>query len=393
MATTTLVTPPGKPLASYLSLHAEKATSLRLRTIAAVVLLLGSAAALDYVTGAEISVAALYIFPVALAGWRLGKLSGSLVAIVCVGTNAILDHSWPVRPLTQFALRTELLRLSVFLVVCWFSALLSRQQQALASQRDALATQRDELRHMHRKLERELHAARAIQQVLVGTPPRHPAIECEVVLESARILGGDAVDLSLSLDERFAISVADVSGKGSPAALAGAVLVGLLADAPDRFDSPAATLSYLNERLESRLPGDMFVTLFYAVLDLRTGALTYASAGHEQPFVLRATGAVEELAAGDLPLASLPDTRYSDQQAMLNAGDILLCFTDGVTDQVRLDGSRAGISELRSWLQRQNRVSCRDLVASILERATLGTDELTDDLTLVALRYRGVVAG
>jgi len=273
---------------------------------------------------------------------------------------------------------------------------LGRQQRSLAQQRDQLAADRDqiaaqrtEVTALHRRLEEDLQAARILQQVLTGSPPTHPAAEIHSSLQAARILGGDTLHLSLGPEEQLAIALADVSGKGSPAALAGAVLVGLLEDAPDRYGSPARLLRYLNDRLESRLPEEMFVTLFYGVLDLRTGTLTYASGAHEPPVLLRAEGQVEKLEAGGFPLGVFPHAEYEGFAVELRPGDAIFCYTDGLTDQVRADGTRIGEEGLHELLAENAQLPCADLLPLTLQRAAGGSTTLGDDVTVVAVRFLG----
>ncbi|MBW8858029.1 MAG: serine/threonine-protein phosphatase [Bradyrhizobium sp.] len=170
---------------------------------------------------------------------------------------------------------------------------------------------------------------------------------------TARILGGDTLDIA-QRGTHLAVLVGDVSGKGSPAALAAAVLAGLLDDCPTRFDSPARTLEYLNARLLNRLPPEMFVTALYLILDAATGKLLWANAGHERPFLLRAgePGArtAEELGSdhgADLPLTLDAHSAYRDRETLLRPGDGLFCYTDGLTDLRLATGKRFGIDPLR----------------------------------------------
>jgi len=167
------------------------------------------------------------------------------------------------------------------------------------------------------------------------------------------------------------------------------VLVGLLEDAPDRYGAPAQLLRYLNDRLESRLPEEMFVTMFYGVLDLRTGVVTYASGGHEPPACLRAGGWMEHLTSGGFPLGAFPETDYEEFTVRLDPGDTLFCYTDGLTDQLQSDGTRIGDEGLRELLAGCVGMPGAEILATALQGATGGSSALADDITAVAVHYLG----
>lgn len=245
-----------------------------------------------------------------------------------------------------------------------------------------------DLEWMNRRLENEMQTASQIQQAMIGAPPDHPSLDAEIYTRTARILGGDVLDTYLTSDDRLAIAVADVSGKGSPAALAGAALVGMLDDIPQRLHSPAETLDHLNRRLGSLLPGSMFITMFYALLDLKSGRLTYAQAGHEPSILVRQGGCQQELLFTGYPLGMFEDTAYEEREETLHAGDLLFCYTDGLIDQRLPHGSRVGIERLRRLLRERSSSSSADLIRTALERFKIGELDLNDDVTMLALRLK-----
>lgn len=341
------------------------------------------AALADHYTGPELTVTVFYVFPVAIAGWRKGFTGATDVALA----SGILDVAarWPHSGIAvpeHILFLNHALRLTAWLGIGWLSAAGGRQQQILAEQRDKLA-------HLNRRLEADIMAAKKLQDVLTGDPPRHPVLETAVHKSAANIVGGDTLHLGLSPDDRLAITMADVSGKGSPAALAGAVLVGLLDDAPGRYVSPSETLRFLNTRLVKRLPDEMFVTVFYGLLDLKTGALVYASGGHEPPFIVRASGELEEIRAPGMPLGILPDETFPERSVTLSPKDMLFCYTDGITDVVSADGSRFDTGGLKELVAGYGRLSCRAVLDSILEQTVMRAVSVPDDVTLLAVRFRG----
>jgi len=351
-----------------------------------VVLLLLAATVADYLTGPDINASAFYVLPVAWAGLRRGERIGIVAAFGAVLLNVITEHSHEAQTrATSTLLVNQAARMVVLVGAGAISGRLGGHQRSLTQQRDMMVA-------VNQQLETEQRDARALQELLIGPLPVHPAVDLGLHVATARILGGDAPDVKLGPGQQLAIALADVSGKGSPAALAGAVLLGLLDDAPDRFEAPGATLEYLNERLETRLPEDMFVTLFYGVLDLTQGRLTYASAAHDPPLVIRASGDVEELPGTGIPLGVFPGQSYSQVTVDLGSGDLLFCYTDGVTDIPQESGDRLGIDRLRVLVRERSGRPCPELVRSVAERATRGATEIPDDITLLAVRYLGAVS-
>jgi sigma-B regulation protein RsbU (phosphoserine phosphatase) len=324
----------------------------------------------------------LYVLPVALAGWCWGWFAGIGLALAAAALNLATElASHGAGTVFELAVAESEL-LFILLMTGALSAALGRQQQVVLEQRDRLA-------RLNSHLEAELRAARALQNVLSGPPPEHAAMEAGAHLEPARILGGDMVDLALSPGGRLAIAVTDVSGKGSQAALAGAVLVGLLDDAPARFRSPAETLRYLNMRLAPRLPDEMFATMFYGLLDLEAGTLAYAIAGHEPPFLLGASRQVQPLTAAGPALGILPGATYDEETVVLQPGDLLLCYTDGIIDRIRPVDRDQAEQWLRAEVAARTHLPCQELVEAVVRRAAADAPVVLDDITLVAVRYRG----
>jgi serine phosphatase RsbU (regulator of sigma subunit) len=281
------------------------------------------------------------------------------------------------------------LLLVLLLVVAWLRAQLKRHQSILVQQNEQLRCQRDAIAAAGRQTVDEMRAARALQDLLPGPLPEHAAFEVGYQLRPATILGGDSVDFAVSPDRRVSLVVADVSGKGAPAALAAAVLTGLLQRAPARYDSPAATLSYLNRQVVGRLPGETFITAFYAVLDAEAGRMTYASVGHEPALLIRRNGEAESLMTGGLVLGVAPHAEFTGAVTALLPGDLVLSYTDGITDLRLRIGGRFGSERLHQLLRMCGELPCPVLVERVLSLATNQAAEIPDDITLVAVRFLG----
>ncbi|MBI3911012.1 MAG: serine/threonine-protein phosphatase [Armatimonadetes bacterium] len=362
--------------------YRERRESVLIAVQVALLLLLATTA--DYVTGPAIIAAAFYVFPVGLAGWRRGPGAGLAAAALAALLNITTEWMHPARPLpNSLVLINQFLHTVILMTIGGLAGLLGEQQHAIAQQRDQIT-------RVVRQLEEDIRAARAIQELLISAPPLLPGVEIGTYLQPARILVGDAIELSLSPEGRLVFVVADVSGKGVPAALAGAALIGMLEDARARYHSPAGTLRYLNQRLVGRLPGEMFVTLFYALLDPERATLTYASAGHDPALLFRRCGGVAELLPTGMVLGVLPDARFEERTLSLAPGDLLFGYTDGITDVPQPTGERLGLERLLALVASSMSLSCPELVRSVARQA-IGDEAqpIQDDISLVVVRYLG----
>lgn len=351
------------------------------RAAVQVALLLGLAAVVDYLIGPASGATRFFVFPVAFAGWKWGWKGGLSAALLAAALD--LGVGLSSFPSGRLVLINQLLNLPAFVAAGGLAAFFGRQQRVVREERDQLASLRLEL-------DESIRAARQIQELLTGPVPVHPSVEVGMLVEPARILGGDTADVSLSADGRLAIAIADVSGRGIPAALASAALIGMLEDAPARYRSPAETLRYLNERLAGRLPEEMFITMFYALLDLERGELTYANGGHDPPFLLSRAGTIEELTLGGMALGINGDQEFEERTLVMRPGDLLFCYTDGITDLRQPTGERLGADRLRALVAGGASLPCPELVNWVMSHAFVGEPvEPHDDITLVAARYRG----
>ena len=162
-----------------------------------------------------------------------------------------------------------------------------------------------ELRERER-IEQELQVARRIQQAWL--PEKVPALEgwrISPYYRPAREVGGDFYDFHLLSEGKLGLVVGEATGKGVPAALVMSTTCGMLRAVALSLDSPGEVLEQTNEALFARIPANMFVTCFYAILDSESGHLSYANAGHDLPY-LRRSGEADELRARGMPLGLMP---------------------------------------------------------------------------------------
>lgn len=268
------------------------------------------------------------------------------------------------------------------------------------SQQSALAVQNDILQHElveRERLERELQLARQIQRTfLPDIIPDLPGWDLRVCWRTAREVGGDFYDFFELPGNCLGLVIADVADKGMPAALFMTVVRSLVRASLDVDASPASILERVNNLVVPDAAQGMFVTLAFAVLDLNSGSLEFANAGHNPPLLVRhGSCAIETLERGGMALGVLADNRIQGGTARLNAGDFLVMYTDGVTEAFSPQDDLFGEERLYSTIL--TAVSCPDegnscdaqcLLDAIDQHVSefIGQASRTDDLTLLVLK-------
>jgi sigma-B regulation protein RsbU (phosphoserine phosphatase) len=234
--------------------------------------------------------------------------------------------------------------------------------------------------------EEELKIARQIQvQMLPGQPPSLAGYDLYGVAVPSRQVGGDYYDFMVIDDRWLVLVVADVSGKGIPASILTATLQATVRTGGDAQVDPARMMGRLNRLLYRNTSASEFATAFYGVLDLHSGDMRYANAGHEFPFVVSGLGA-RALEESGIVLGCIEDFEYAVNRAHLPPGAALVIFTDGVTDAETRAGENYGGGRLRALLESQAGSPARDLCRRVIEDVRrFGDGENQDDLTLVVL--------
>ncbi len=203
----------------------------------------------------------------------------------------------------------------------------------------------------------------------------------------AREVGGDFYDFFGLEEGRVGVAVGDATGKGMPAALAVSATSSMLRAVAQALgsSSPGEVLAQVNETLVARIPANMFVTCFYAILDPKSGSLTYANAGHDLPYLHR-NGAAEELRARGMPLGLMPGMGYEEKQTILGAGQAALLYSDGLVEAHDATGEMFGFPRLRALVAEHGEVGALGNV--LLEKlySFVGEGwEQEDDITLLTL--------
>jgi serine phosphatase RsbU (regulator of sigma subunit)/predicted ester cyclase len=237
------------------------------------------------------------------------------------------------------------------------------------------------------RVEQDLRMARSIQQA--SLPKEVPELEgwqISPYYQPAREVGGDFYDFHLLSEGRLGLVVGDATGKGVPAALVMSTTCGMLRLAAQSHSSPGQMLRGVNEVLYPNIPSNMFVTCFYAILDPRSGRLSYANAGHDLPYLHR-NGNAEELRARGMPLGLMPEMSYEEKETILHSGEAALLYSDGLVEAHDPAGDMFGFPRLRTLMvEHGEKRSLGNLLLEELFSFTGERWEQEDDITLLTLR-------
>ena len=211
----------------------------------------------------------------------------------------------------------------------------------------------DQLSLMRQSTEQELRLARSIQRA--SLPEEVPSLEgwqINPYYRPAREVGGDFYDFHPLSEGRLGLVVGDATGKGVPAALVMSTTCGMLQAVSQTLDStsPGEVLERVNETLLARIPPNMFVTCFYAILDPESATLSYANAGHDLPYLHRGRGEAEELRARGMPLGLMPGMGYEEKEIDLDVGEGVFFYSDGLVEAHDPQGEMFGFPRLRALI-------------------------------------------
>lgn len=244
------------------------------------------------------------------------------------------------------------------------------------------------------RIEQELQTAKAIQQTFL--PREVPTLagwELVPHYQPAHELGGDFYDFLQLDDGRLGLVIGDVTGEGIPAALVMTATHTMIRAAAQESASPGQIFARVNDLLHADIPPGTFVTCFYAVLDPESGRLRFANAGHEAPFRCLA-GHASELWASGMPLGMMPGTQYEEYEAILEPGESLLFYSDGLVEAHNSSREMFDLPRLKSLLEADaggatlGADGAAGLIGSLLRELRRFTGEgweQEDDVTLVVL--------
>ena len=242
----------------------------------------------------------------------------------------------------------------------------------------------------------DLAVAREIQQaILPRTFPPFPenerALDLAALMEPAKDVGGDFYDFFRLDEEHIGLVMADVSGKGIPAAIFMAVSRTLVRTVGMQGYSPEETLRKSNELLASESVDCMFVTVFYAIYNIKTGNIQYCNGGHNSPYILRANGTIEQLPVSPNGIVGVVEgLEFKGAETHLDAGDTIIMYTDGVNEAINSQEEEYGDARMEETLKSLNGKTCREVIDGQLAsvKAFAGEEEQSDDITIMAVRRK-----
>ena len=358
----------------------KKIDSLEARITRAESVLIGiSIAAIasgDYLLGRDFSIGYLYLIPLSYSAlthsWRV------LLSLLGV---CVLLRQWfgPLELAPTGLIVRDWILTGIFAGIVTFLHRLGHQRRAFF---ETARQQRDELR-------REIELAADVQRNLLARN-RPPQDQWDIAARTYPLntVGGDYYDFLPVGDGRLGVVIADVAGKGLPAAmLMPAVKIALRAitGQKDRIDN---ALGDLNQNFYQACDRANYTTLFFCTLEPKSRVLRYSNGGHNPALLLRKSGSLEWLADGGTPIGLLPDVRYETFEVPIESGDVLVLYTDGVTEAENTAGEQFGEDRLAATLKTYRDASAKAIVAQIktaVDQFRHGA-ALVDDLTLIVIK-------
>jgi serine phosphatase RsbU (regulator of sigma subunit) len=316
--------------------------------------------------------------------WDWVIFSGVILAIACTGTAASTAimllggfTSNPSNPWPELYLFNRLAIAMNLLFAAFF--------KIYHSTRDRLETRNFDLAQRLATETDDVERAREIQKTLMPKDlPRISRCDLAARWQPARAVGGDYFD-AIKLDEdRVAVAIGDVVGKGIPAALLMSNLQAIVRSFAQAAITPGKLCEKANEVIAANIGPGKFITFFYAVIDTASMKLDYCCAGHNPPLLLRHDGEIERLGDGGTVLGLFPEVRLPDQSVRLHAGDRLLLFTDGVTEAMNAAGEQFGEIRLIEIINRNRANSANNVLNQILSNVSdHAAGKFQDDVTLL----------
>ena len=254
-----------------------------------------------------------------------------------------------------------------------------------------------QMQEEHTQLENikgDLAVAREIQLAILPCifppfPEEADKLDIAASMVAAKDVGGDFYDFFRIDDDHIGFAIADVSGKGVPAAIFMAVSRTLIRATGIRGSQPAECINYVNELLVKESVNCMFVTIFYGIYTLSTGEISYCNAGHNPPYLMKADGQVEELPMSQDPMAgAIEGLQYHESHLTLQKGDTLVMFTDGVNEAMNINFEEFGDERFIATLKKTAGKTCQEIIENVkgdVAAFTKGAEQ-SDDITMLVLK-------
>jgi sigma-B regulation protein RsbU (phosphoserine phosphatase) len=268
---------------------------------------------------------------------------------------------------------------------------------ALKSSMDQLQSAFDIITKHKERMQQELNVGRDIQMSMlpVDFPPFPERTEFSIhaLLQPAREVGGDFYDFFFVSDDEICLVLGDVSGKGVPAALFMAVTKTMIKTQAADDSSPASIVTRVNEELSSDNPACMFVTLFVAIVNVRSGELRFTNAGHNPPYILRHDGKLDCLDQRHGPIiGAVEGVAFREDQVEIGEQDTLLLFTDGVTEAMDTSNRLYSEARLEEFLKKSDNEpdQLTGAILDTVEQFATGAEQ-ADDITILAFRIEQAI--
>ncbi len=240
----------------------------------------------------------------------------------------------------------------------------------------------------------EMHIARTIQETMLprNFPPFPQRTDFDIYAEMlpAKDVGGDLYDFFLIDENTLGFCIGDVSGKGVPAALFMAMTKTLMKSIGLLGVPVGEALGKLNKALHLESTASMYVTLFYGTLNLRNGSMSFSNGGHNPFYLLNKSGTLRSIKNnGGIPVSFLPQFKYPSSTLPLNDGDLILMFTDGVTEAMDTDQNEFGEERIEACLKTVEEITPRNVINTVMKAVQNFTkgNALFDDITMLAIQY------
>ena len=340
--------------------------------------------------------AAFGISSFANAYWNMGLLDLNFYSPE-IGTKLVVKYSLTdavIRSGVDAAARTKEVMISGYLPKLLIFIILASVCVKIAGKGREMVNQQEQITLNSARIESELSLAKDIQAHMLPNifPPFPEQNEFDIyaTMHPAKEVGGDFYDFYMLDDDNVAMVIADVSGKGVPAALVMVITKTLIKNEVTAGLSPAEAFTKVNHMLCEGNDNNMFVTAWLGVLNSKTGVLTYVNAGHNPPYVKQGTDTFIELKSRPgLVLAGMDGIRYRQYELQLQPGDRIFLYTDGITEAINTDKELYGAARLNDYLN----AHANDKLADVLSGVTAdikrfaGAEEQFDDMTMLLLNY------
>lgn len=322
-----------------------------------------------------LAVSALMIFIVSGISVWLSKKITKPVLVLMKGVEAIGNGDLDSRVDIKTADEIEKLAVS-------FNRMAGRLKEHIVELQKATAARE--------RLEKEMEIAKGIQQnFLPKEMPDIHGIEIAAFSLPAREVGGDFYDFIPIDNDRWGLEIADVSGKGIPAALFMALSRTLVRSVTSANSSVAGAIKQANKLIFSEGRSNMFVTLFYAIVNTKKMTLSYTNAGHNPPLLIkRSSEDITLLKAQGIPLGIGEDIELQEKEIALTNGDVVVLYTDGVTEAINENKEQFAEERFQDLITQNRSLSAKDMVKKILEgvRSFSGEQPQFDDITLIVMK-------